>query len=486
MKLARRLTWTIILGVSLILVGEALWRIKLHGEAFQADMQRDHLLIGQSVARAVVDASRIATWSETLNDFGKMFERQGAVRVRHVEAIPSGREGVHDGRYSSYVRLPPDSPIQGYIEVSESLENQRTYLRSSSISTIEITLAMVILAAVLSTLLGYRMIGAPVQALADKARRVGSGDLENPLQLRQRDELGDLALEMNLMCERLAAANARLASETQAHIAALDALRLSDRLATVGKMASGIAHEMGTPMNVILARGKMIADHEGVPPEVAGYGRIIVEQTDRLTRIIRQLLDFARGRSLYPAGAPVDSEQEVDVQRLAQELCQMLGPLAEKRDVSLKLVEGQARSVTVANRNLIDQALANLVVNAVQASRPGGTVSIEIDARRATPPADIGGSEAHFLTLSVHDQGVGIAPANLERVFEPFFTTKDVGEGTGLGLSVAYGIVREHGGWIAVESELNVGSSFTIYLPEKRAGRRKTAEGTAVVESEGA
>jgi signal transduction histidine kinase len=470
MRLARRLTWTIILGMSLILVGEGLWRIRRHGEAFEADMQRDHQLIGQAVARAMMDAPRTATWSDTLNDFANMFERQSAVRVRHVDAIPSGKEGVHDGRYSSYIRLPPGSPVEGYIEVSESLENQRAYLRSSSMSTIEITVAMVILAAILSTLLGYRMIGVPVQALADKARRVGAGELDKPLQLRHRDELGELALEMNLMCERLTAANSRAASETQAHIATLDALRHSDRLATVGKLASGIAHEMGTPMNVILARGKMIAAHEGVPPEVAGYGRIIVEQTDRLTRIIRQLLDFARGRSLHPAGTPVDSEQEVDLQSLAHDLCLMLAPLAEKRDVALKLVEGQApRSMTLANRNLVDQALANLVVNAIQASREGGTVSIEVDVKKATPPADIGGPEAQFLTLAVHDQGVGISPANLERVFEPFFTTKDVGEGTGLGLSVAYGIVREHGGWIAVESQVNVGSSFTIYLPEKTA-----------------
>jgi two-component system, NtrC family, sensor kinase len=478
MKLARRLTWTIILGMSLILMGEALWRIQRNGEAFEADMQRDHQLIGQSVARAMVEAPRVTTWSQTLNDFAKMFDRQSAVRVRHVDALPPGGEGVHRGRYTSYIRLPPDSPVQGYIEVSESLENQQAYLHASSVRTMEVTVAMAVLAAILSTLLGYRMVGAPIQALADKARRVGEGDLSGSLQLPHRDELGDLAREMNLMCERLQAANARAASETQAHIATLDALRHSDRLATVGKLASGIAHEMGTPLNVILARGKMIAAHEDVPPEVAGYGRIIVEQTDRLTRIIRQLLDFARGRSMHPSGTPVDSLQEVDLQNLAQELCMMLGPLAEKREVALKLVEGQSRSVTVANRNLIDQALANLVVNAIQASREGGAVRIEIDAKKAVPPADIGGPESQFLTLAVHDQGIGIAPANIERVFEPFFTTKDVGEGTGLGLSVAYGIVREHGGWIAVESQLNVGSSFTMFLPAKGTVKKKTTEDT--------
>jgi signal transduction histidine kinase len=157
--------------------------------------------------------------------------------------------------------------------------------------------------------------------------------------------------------------------------------------------------------------------------------------------------------------------------------------LAEKREVALKLVEGQSRSVTLANHNLIEQALANLVVNAIQASQEGGCVRIEIDAKRATPPADIGGAEGQFMTLAVHDHGVGIAPENLDRVFEPFFTTKDVGEGTGLGLSVAYGIVREHGGWIAVASELHVGSTFTIFLPAKAAGKKRTTEDRKATEA---
>ena len=113
----------------------------------------------------------------------------------------------------------------------------------------------------------------------------------------------------------------------------------------------------------------------------------------------------------------------------------------------------------------IQQALTNLVVNGIQAMPRGGRLEITVRRERAVPPIDIGGPEAEFLRIAVRDEGDGIAPDNLRRLFEPFFTTKDVGEGTGLGLAVAYGIVREHDGWIGVESTPGAGSCFSIFLP---------------------
>ena len=101
----------------------------------------------------------------------------------------------------------------------------------------------------------------------------------------------------------------------------------------------------------------------------------------------------------------------------------------------------------------LQQVLTNLVMNGLQAMKRPGTVRVRAEHVRATPPADVGGPEADWVRLDVEDEGDGIAPEVLPHIFEPFFTTKDVGEGTGLGLSVSYGIVREHGGWIAVRSE---------------------------------
>jgi signal transduction histidine kinase len=110
------------------------------------------------------------------------------------------------------------------------------------------------------------------------------------------------------------------------------------------------------------------------------------------------------------------------------------------------------------------------VVNSIHASDRPGKVAVDISLVNATASADLGGAKGEYLCLSVADQGVGIPPEILPRIFEPFFTTKSVGEGTGLGLSVAYGIVREHGGWIDVQSAAREGSRFSIYLPVNRVG----------------
>jgi signal transduction histidine kinase len=113
----------------------------------------------------------------------------------------------------------------------------------------------------------------------------------------------------------------------------------------------------------------------------------------------------------------------------------------------------------------VQQVLTNLVMNGLQAMKRPGTVRVRAAEVRATPPASEGGDEADYVRLDVEDEGDGIAPDVLPHVFEPFFTTKDVGEGTGLGLSVSYGLVRDHGGWIGVRSEPGRGSCFSIYLP---------------------
>jgi len=465
MKLAQRLTWAILAGLCLILVIEGVWRLHRIEERFEDDMRHDHQLIGQSAGRAIAEAPLVHTWSDALDRITKAFERNGRVRIRWVAAEPPGASGMHGGRFYSYVKLPPDSQVDGVLEVSEPVTEEHAYMRGATIRVVGITVLVAALGAVLAAILGYKMVGSPVKSLVDKARRVGAGDLGAPLQLAQRDELGDLATEMNVMCERLAEAKVRIASETQARVAAIEALRHADRLATVGKLASGMAHEMGTPLNVIAARGKMIELGEGTPEELAGYGRIVVDQTERITRIIRQLLDFARGRTPIAGTAQQPSRRSVDLRKLAEDICVMLAPLAAKRGVSLGVVDGQARASTLADDNLIEQAVTNLVVNAVQASSPQGAVTLELVTEQVSPPADIGGPANWFVGITVRDQGSGIAPENLPRIFEPFFTTKEVGQGTGLGLSVAYGIAREHGGWIAVESNPGKGSRFTMFLP---------------------
>ena len=142
----------------------------------------------------------------------------------------------------------------------------------------------------------------------------------------------------------------------------------------------------------------------------------------------------------------------------------MLAPLADRNRVRIELEAKDGEIPIRADQNQIAQALTNVLISGIQAMRDGGELLVRVGYREAQPPPDVDGSAGRFVCIEVTDQGHGIPAGDVAHIFEPFFTTKEVGEGSGLGLAVAYGIVREHEGWIAVESEVGRGSRFSIYL----------------------
>jgi signal transduction histidine kinase len=340
------------------------------------------------------------------------------------------------------------------IEAVEPLDEERTFVRMSHFAIVGATVAVIAICALLASMLQARLVGRPLTLLRDKARRAGAGDFSRPLVLRQHDEMGDLAAEINAMCDRIAEANRRAAAETAARIDALEQLRHTERLATVGQLAAGVAHELGTPLNVVSARAELLVG--GVPTaDAAANGRVILEQTDRMTRIIHQLLDFSRR-----CGPTMGLANLVQVVGRTLEL---VAPAAERARVA---VESTTRGPLFArlDQSQIEQVLANVFMNGIQAMPRGGRLRVGTDVRRVRPPSP-GAAEADYLCVTVEDEGSGIAPEDLPHVFEPFFTTKAFGEGTGLGLAVAHGIVAEHGGWIAVDSALGTGTRVSILLP---------------------
>ncbi len=176
-----------------------------------------------------------------------------------------------------------------------------------------------------------------------------------------------------------------------------------------------------------------------------------------MTAIIRQLLDFSR-RQGPRFGI-------VNLRALAARTVDMLATMADKRKIAVELVAEDAQPLARVDHNQMQQALANILLNGMQAMPAGGALRVEIArARRQPPDAAAGSEDGEYLRISVEDHGEGNAADVLPHIFEPFFTTKGVGEGTGLGLSVAHGIVREHGGWIDVESRVGQGTTFSIYL----------------------
>ncbi len=301
-------------------------------------------------------------------------------------------------------------------------------------------------------------MGKPLQQLVEKTQRIGeSGDLAVDLVVYGHDELSDLTIAMNRMCEQLAQARETATQETEKRIAAIEQLRHADRLATLGRLSSGIAHELGTPLNVVAGRAKMIAVEKLEREEITEFAQIIREQAERMTKIIRQLLDFARRRAVQ--------RSPVDIVNLSRQVLNMLKPIAQKSSVTLELIEISDIQPVSVDQAQIQQVFINLIMNGIQAMPDGGRLQLKLNLEKASPPFNETEDEKEYLTICITDEGSGISEDDIKHIFEPFFTTKGTGKGTGLGLSIAHGIVEEHGGWIDVENEPGKGACFTIYIP---------------------
>jgi signal transduction histidine kinase len=265
----------------------------------------------------------------------------------------------------------------------------------------------------------------------------------------------DLALYV-ICAHLLSALQRRLRAERLAKQDALGQLRHAERLTTLGRLASGIAHEIGTPLNVISGRAELIASGALSMEAVAVSSRIIIEQTERVSSIIRQLLDFARR-----GGTRLEA---TELKALLEQTCSLLGPLASKSQVEISC-SGQDMAAKI-NRSELQQVVTNLLTNAIHAMPGGGKVEVRLARQIVRDPRASWVQPRPHAVISVQDHGGGISPEILPRIFEPFFTTRDVGVGTGLGLSVAYGIMQDHGGWIEVDTELGQGTTVSLFLPQ--------------------
>ena len=259
------------------------------------------------------------------------------------------------------------------------------------------------------------------------------------------------SLRLALVDERralMAAHEKTLATQNQ--------LQHAERLSTVGRLAAGVAHELGTPLNVVSTYAQMIETGAVTHGELSGTARIIREQSATMTRIIRQLVDFAR------AGRPQRSL--LSANDLLQASASLLGPLAHKKHITVSIAPS-ATELVEADTGQLQQVLANLIVNAIHAAPVKGHVWGAVGRSTQAPPDDIATPPAGWVTFQLDDDGGGLTQEVARHLFEPFFTTKDIGEGTGLGLAVAHGMIREHGGFITAGNRPEGGARFTVLLP---------------------
>jgi signal transduction histidine kinase len=317
--------------------------------------------------------------------------------------------------------------------------------------------ALVLLAMGVTLWIGIALfVTRPIRRLIAGVEEIARGNLSARIPSRGSTEVGELAQAVNRKAGRLDEAQEERRKAEESRAALERQFRHTERLAAVGKVASVIAHEVGTPLHVIAGRARSLGQR--LPPDDPRQGdvEIIREQVGRITRTMQQVLRSSRT-------IPVRHEA-VDLGRLVLDVAGILGPEYARRSVGLVLSVPADLPKVHADADGLVQVLLNLLHNALAATPTGGRV--QVDGMRAARDGRPG------VALAVTDTGSGIAPEDIERIFDPFFSTKP-NDGTGLGLSISRDIVRAHDGAITVERAPGAGARFSVWLPGDRgeAGR---------------
>jgi len=315
-----------------------------------------------------------------------------------------------------------------------------------------------------------RRITRPLAAVVDATGRIAQGDLQHRVDLEGRDEIGQLARAFNRMTDELSLAREdltqwgrtlerRVEERTRELRETQDQLVVSEKLASLGKMAAGVAHEINNPLTSILINTHLLLEAPGKQTEEVETLNLIADETTRCATIVRGLLDFARQTPSQTA--PTDINDVVDRTLL------LLEKQASVRNIQIEKDLDRGLPPIEVDRNKIQQVFSNLAINAGEAMPKGGTLVVSSRMSR----------DGTHIEVIFTDTGVGISPENLPRLFDPFFTTKSFG--TGLGLAVSYGIIRQRGGTILVRSEVGKGTVFTVRIPLADPGEDKRTEETS-------
>jgi len=485
MKLFYHLYGCLLLGmIALIGIDEYLG-FQAEVVQYEEDMVSNAVQLGKSLSGMVAH-----TWSESgkekalelIDDAGRngtitirlvwprlLLEASGltATDRKKVEKMISGeivslkiRQPNNRQRCNTYVPIDLGQAKTGALELSQPMTPLKIFSRKMLVRASIITLLLALVSGLILYYFIDRKVRLPLNRLMAQARRIGQGDLRADATAPSNDELAQMSQTMNDMCSRLLIAHEKIKFEHNARLKTLEQLRFTERLSSFGVLSAEIAHELGTPLNVVDGRAKMILNEDLQKNEIEDCALIIRKQAERMTAIIRQLLDFTRR-----------PKQHISSENLAfhvKQVFQLLYPMACKQHVSFHLHQEDDADVTFnADFSQLQQVLVNLLMNAIQAMPDGGKVHVNLANELLPTSSRESGIEQNYLKLRIEDEGVGIRAENLEHIFTPFFTTKTIGTGTGLGLSIADGIVKEHGGWIDIDRGTQKGACFTVYLPMK-------------------
>jgi signal transduction histidine kinase len=350
--------------------------------------------------------------------------------------------------------------IAGSIEVSRSLAHLGSAWRDDLLSTLPLLAGMVGVVIVAVMLFSRTLVTRPIEKLLHGIDDVARGDLSRVLLSEREDEIGALASRFNDMTYSLRESRAETERSTVAKMKLEERLFQTEKMATIGQLAAEIAHEVGTPLNVIVGRSRAMAKKAQDPEAVTKNAEIVAEQASRITRIIQRLLDTAR-RKVGTAENGL-----VNLNQVTLTTMEFLEGRFSAGKVSRTLARAEGLPPVKGDADQLQQVLLNLLINAIDAMPSGGAVRVETSlVTRRRPGLEVA-PEQPVVVVEIRDTGPGIDEAARDKIFEPFYTTKEGRGGTGLGLSVSHGIIKEHDGWIEVDAgAAGVGTAFRICLP---------------------
>jgi two-component system NtrC family sensor kinase len=388
----------------------------------------------------------------------------GSTAVIHNEPSCAGA-GCHESTQKQ--------PVLGILDIIYPLAEIESTLRSNTYTVFGLSFGFIILAGLLVSYLVHRLVYLPLNDLDDGAERLAAGDLENTIPVRSKDEFGHLARSFNSMTRALRKSHVDLEdwgrtleqkveeATRELHKAQAESAR-SEKLASVGLLAAGIAHELNNPLTGVLTFSYLVRKNlpDGSPD--AEDLDLVIRETKRCASIIRRLLDFSREKTPEKTFCNLNAAIEDTVQLVAQ--------AAQVNDIEIITELNEELPAVWMDENLIKQVIMNMLVNAQHAIKGEGRISIKTRLLTASECPESVEEPQEMAEVTIIDTGCGISEVDLPRVFDPFFTTKGVGKGTGLGLSVSHGTIEAHGGTIEVDSIVGKGTEFRFYLPTSGPG----------------
>jgi signal transduction histidine kinase len=344
----------------------------------------------------------------------------------------------------------PDGVLLGGLAIVSPTDELDADLQRTRRRLYAIVAVFLLVVTVAGMLLGTAYVTRPIRRVLAGVRGVRAGDFRSQVAAARHDEIGELVEEFNAMLRALAEARDRIAEETDAREHLERGLQRVDKMVTIGQLSAGLAHEIGSPLQVMAGRAAMLGDSKD--PEVQRQARLLVEQCARITKIVEALLSF--GRRAPAAFAPCDLAVP------AKRVLELLEGEARRRQIALTFEawRGGAVGMVSADADQMQQVVLNLVTNAMNATPSGGAISVSL--------AMVEGA----VELRVRDTGKGIPSDSQTKLFEPFFTTRGTEGGSGLGLAVVHAIMVEHKGSVTVASEVGEGAEMICRFPTTGAG----------------